>query len=282
MSSSRLQQIGAWIGEKAGRESLAVRMLRPAYERLLDVVSGGKGHLATINGSERFYVNPRHRAWYGAVYEPGAFAYLEAHVKPGAVILNVGAHVGVYALSMASWVGRSGHVYAFEPNPQTREIFEDQIARNDFSDRITVVPLAVGGRSGAAEFSASGAAGFSRLGSANPARTDPHASVVVQITTIDDFCAARRIAPDWITLDIEGYETAALAGARRTITSRPGLQLMVELHPALWPLSATSRHELQQLLGELRLNVRTLTGQIDPFAEDGVVALTTSLTAPSW
>ena len=45
------------------------------------------------------------------------------------------------------------------------------------------------------------------------------------------------------------------------------------MHPPLWPRSGIFADKLQQLLDELQLDVQPLTGQHDPFAENGVVAL---------
>jgi len=274
MRPSFLQRIAAGISRPIGRENPLIRLLRPAYEGLLDLSSGGKGFLVTVNGSERFYVNPRSRAHFGEVYEPEVCAYLRAHVKPGAVILNVGAHVGIYALSFASWSGRSGRIFAFEPNPSTREILADQIARNGLRTQIEIVPCAVSATPGEAMFSATVQAGFSRLGQANPWRPEQHAALTVPVTNIDTFCDERHVVPDWITLDIEGYEVAALAGARRTIELRRGrLGLIVEMHPGLWAIAGTSRSELEGLLRDLRLVPDALTGQRDPLDESGVVRL---------
>jgi len=272
---SRLQRFAAWVGSAVGRDNPAVRLARPCYEWLLDRSSEGKGFLVTVNGAERFYVNPRSRHWYGEVYEPQVCAYLRQHVKPGAVVLNVGAHVGIYALSFASWSGSSGRVFAFEPNPDAREILADQISRNGLRNRIEVVPSAVSAAPGRAVFHAAGREGFSRLGSPNPQRPDDaHTSLAVPVTSVDAFCEERHVLPDWITLDIEGYEVAALSGARRTIDAGRGrVGLIVEMHPSLWPISGTSRRELENLLGDLRLVPLGLTGQQDPLGESGGVLL---------
>jgi FkbM family methyltransferase len=271
---SLLQRLATRIGTAVGRNSPVIRLLRPAYERWLDRTSRGKGFLVTINGHERFYVNPRHRAWFGDTYEPEVFAYLRERVAPGAVVLNVGAHVGIYSISLAMWSAPGGQVFAFEPNPATRKILADQIARNGLADRVEIVPKAVAASPGTATFCASGEEGFSRLGRPNPSRSEGTESIAVEVTTIDAFCGQRGVIPDWITLDIEGYEAAALAGARRTIASRgTKLGLIVEMHPSLWPLSGTSRRELEALFAELHVVPRGLTGQRDPLQESGVVAL---------
>jgi hypothetical protein len=59
------------------------------------------------------------------------------------------------------------------------------------------------------------------------------------------------------------------------MSRKAALTLMVEMHPPLWPLSGASRDSMQKLLDALQLHVEPLTGQRDPFAENGVVALST-------
>ena len=80
--------------------------------------------------------------------------------------------------------------------------------------------------------------------------------------------------PDCILIDIEGFEIAALKGARRLITGQRGkLALIVEMHPDLWDSAATPRSDVDALLAELRLRPMPLTGQMDPLTERGVVHL---------
>lgn len=74
-------------------------------------------------------------------------------------------------------------------------------------------------------------------------------------------------------MDIEGYEVAALAGARETIRAgRNRLGIIVEMHPTLWKIAATSRADFETLLDDLSLKPIPLTGQADPFADYGIVS----------
>ena len=93
--------------------------------------------------------------------------------------------------------------------------------------------------------------------------------------SLDDFCDARpELTPDCILIDIEGFEIAALRGARRLIAKRCGtLGLIVEMHPDLWDGAATPRADVDALFAELRLRPIALTGQRDPLTERGVVHL---------
>ena len=264
-----LQQIGARVSRGLGRNSALVRLFRPAYERLLDQRGGFR---RTINGRETFLIDPQHRGLFPETYEPSVGEFLRANVKPGDVCLDIGAHVGIYALCLARWSGRDGRVFAFEPNPQTRAVLESNLRRNPEGKRITVVPKGVSDHPGEATFYAAGIEGFSRLGEPNRERGEQHRSFQVSITTIDEFCAEQGIRPDWILIDIEGYEVAALRGARQTILTCES-RIVVEMHPFLWESARTSKAEFVQLLSEYRLEATPLSSQTDVWAENGQALL---------
>jgi FkbM family methyltransferase len=269
-----LQQLASVVSGALGRDSRVIRALRPAYERLLDLVTSGRGFLRVVNGRERFYIHPKARGLFPEVYEPAVCAYLRERVGRGALALNVGAHVGVYTLCLAEWSGPQGRVIAFEPNPASRGVLQDHVRRNGLGERVVVEPLAIGRAVGRMTFHAAGLEGTSRLGQPSPEREVRHRRVEVDVTTIDAYCGGRRLAPDWIVMDVEGYEVAALEGARETIAARGrALGLVVEMHPHLWELSGASRLQAERLVRDLGLRVRGLTGQDDPLGSPGVVAL---------
>ena len=116
---------------------------------------------------------------------------------------------------------------------------------------------------------------MSRLGTPNPEFPEARASAVeVSVTTIDAFCAEMDVLPDWLVIDIEGYEVAALRGALETVgRKRSQLGIVVEIHPSLWTAAGASRGELEELLRRARLHAVPLTGQTDPLGEYGIVAL---------
>jgi len=163
-------------------------------------------------------------------------------------------------------------VVAFEPNPETAELLADYLRRNSLNDRITIVRSAVGSECGEASFVASGIEGYSRVGQPHPEQaTTPNRLITVQMATIDSYCSTHEISPDWIVMDIEGFEIAALRGAEETIKRRRDkLQFAVEMHPTLWPLAGESETTFQTVLSDLNLEAIPLTGQDDPFAVNGV------------
>lgn len=271
-----LRATASTISDILGRTSPVINTLRPTYDFLLDFSSGGRGILQTVNDREQFRIDPYYRTYFPEVKDPEVCGYMRDRVQSGAVCLNVGAHVGIYALCLARWSGPKGRVYAFEPNPEAREVLERHVKLNDVGEQIEIVGSAVSKEPGEASFFATEVEGFSRLGEPNPyARHGKLTPVTVPVTTVDAFCAQRGLTPDWIMMDIEGYEIAALEGACKTIEAGRGrLNLIVEMHPNVWSISGASRERMEALISELSLNLVSLTGQVDPLAEFGIVCLT--------
>ncbi len=270
-----LQSLARTVAGMIGRDSHAVRILRPVYEALLDLWSLGRGYMHRVNGTEQFYVAPRNRGLYPAAYDVPVMDFLREHVGLGQTCLNLGANAGIYTICLAQWVGPEGRVFAFEPNPAMRNVIEDTARRSRLQGRITTCIEAIGAAPGSATLLVSDSTGVSRLDQPNPdASGIAHHPITVPITTIDRFCAERHVEPDWIVMDIEGYEVAALKGGRATIRAGRGrIGLVVETHPALWEMSGTSRREFEALLAELGLSAMALTGQNDPIGERGIVRL---------
>lgn len=275
---SLIRATARFINVRLGPGSIVVRAGRPLYESLLRWMSRGRGMLQSINGRERFRIDPQYRVHFPDSYEPDVCKFLRAQVRPGAVTLNVGAHAGVYALCLARWSAPGGRVFAFEPNPATRQILEKHVDLNQYRAEICVVPSAVSDRAGQAVFFAgapgvNGASGLSRLGSPNP-DAPPGSPVEVTVTTIDTFCSEQKVMPQWLIVDVEGYEVAVLKGARGVIErARDTLGIVVEIHPNLWASAGTSRADLERFCTDMRLRPVGLTGQTDPLGEYGVVRM---------
>jgi FkbM family methyltransferase len=270
---SLLQNTARRTAGLLGRESRLVRRLRPAYENLLDWYGGGKGIPWTINGVT-YRVDPHHRQRLGQNYDAPVADFLRARVRPGALCLDVGANVGVYVLQFAHWSRPDGRVVAFEPNPGARAVLQSHVRMNGLQERVEIVPAAVSETSGEEILYAAAAEGMSRLGEANKALTGNVNEITVPVVTLDEYCRLNRLEPDWLFLDIEGFEIAALAGARELIKRRRGsLNVVVEMHPNVWDSAKTTRAGAESLFAELGLRAVPLTGQSDPLGEHGIVHL---------
>lgn len=268
-----LQQMARNTAALMGRESFVIRSIRPAYESLLDVVTAGRGVPWPVNGFT-YRVDPHERNRFPHEYDPPVARLLRERVKPGAVCFDVGANAGIYVLQLAQWSQPNGRVVAFEPNAAARRILEKHAVLNGISERVSIVPCAVGRKSGQAMLFAASADGMSRLGEPNRALSGVAAPRMVTVATIDDYCDSAGLLPDALLIDIEGFEIAALAGAARTIRKcGSGLVIVVEMHPSVWASAGDDYSSATKVLHELRLRPVPLTGQVDPLDEYGQVLL---------
>lgn len=114
--------------------------------------------------------------------------------------------------------------------------------------------------------------GVSRLGSPVDLIAESARKVTAPVVTLDEYCEANELYPDWLVMDIEGFELAALSGCKRLLAKqRNKLGIVVELHPDLW--HSREFRDVGQFLDELGLQVIPLTGQKDPPGERAVVHL---------
>ncbi len=243
-------------------------MVPSARERLVRLLTRRRGVHRTVNGVPLRVASPV-RALFTSDYDRPLADFLRSRVEPGSEVWNVGANVGIWVLQMATWVGPSGKVVAFEPNATTAEVLRENVRLNGLETRVEIVESAVGEQVGHVDFFAAGTDGMSRAGQPNPLLPDATARRV-PVTTLDAFAAGRPRLPSWILMDVEGWEISALRGAW-SVLRQSGVA--VELHPSAWPWSGHSRADLEQLLDTYALDAVPLTDQKDVLGDYGHVHL---------
>ena len=232
-------------------ENVVRRTLNPVYTSLLRVLSGARGHPVDING-QVFRLDPQFRWLSGHGYEREVAEFLATRITPGQVCFDVGANVGIYVLQLSRWSAPGGRIVAFEPNPATLKVLRAHVAMNGLDSRVTIVPKGAGAGAGTATlYDTAGGSGLGRIGAPNPDIHGTVAITAIEVTAIDDFVRETAMIPDWILIDVEGYEFAALHGAVDTIR-RHAPHVVVEVHPRL--LSAESRAAGARLLEDLELS----------------------------
>jgi FkbM family methyltransferase len=248
--------------------------LEPLYGSLLRVLTLGRGVAWEVDEKTTLRIDPRCRWIRNPSYEASVVEFLRSRIAAGDTCVDVGAHVGYYALQMALWTAPSGRIIAFEPNPSARAVLEANVRLNGFSGRIIVEPLAIADAPGTAQlFHGRETTGLSRIGAPNP-DIDPSEGIDVPVGTLDDYCDSRAIVPKWILIDTEGLELQVLAGARRLL-SDPAAVFVVEMHPNLWSAGRDAgAQQFEALLQASGRTVTAITGQRDPLQDYGAVALT--------
>jgi FkbM family methyltransferase len=141
--------------------------------------------------------------------------------QPGDVVIDAGACWGDTALYFADRVGPRGRVYCFEFFDDNLSIFHQNLALNpSLRDVVDLSQYALWHRSGESM-------GYAQNGPATRLQPVGNSPKTARTLSIDDFVAQREISRvDFIKMDIEGAELAALRGAVATLRShRPRLAI---------------------------------------------------------
>ena len=209
--------------------------------------------------------------------EPGLFEFLRATIRPGDVVLDVGAFAGIYAVLAGRWSSPGGRVIAFEPTPSSAALARKHLTFNGAS-QVELVEAAVSDRSGTTmlfEYDGSGMPYVNSL--AGAVDTDAAANVrEVSLVTIDEICGRLGVVPSVVRMDVQGAEVQALRGARETIRKAPRLSLVVEMHPQCWPSFGLTEQSVRDALRDLGLAARPLVAGEKLFARDTHAVLTRS------
>jgi FkbM family methyltransferase len=260
-----LERVAGAVSRPAGGGAFS-RALRRAYHAGLWVATAGRGLEARLPGGEIVRLAPACR---GLTWNPEEYAAFREAVGEGHTVIEAGANAGAYTVLFARWVGPRGKVYAFEPVPAIATLLAGQLRLNGVADRVTIVPSALGAAQGTMALLAPGWSGINR---APVSSQEADAAIEVPVTTIDDFCARERVAPDVIKIDVEGAELAVLQGARKTIASSPGLRLFAEWHPGLWPQYGIPPDAIKAELSAQHLLAEPLRIEDDVWRVEGVCA----------
>lgn len=270
---SFLYRVARSVSRAVGPNSLVARAVRPPVEWILRQAAGRRGLAWEINGVA-CRIDPRFRAELARTYDAHLAALLRDKVKPGQTCLDVGANIGAWVIQFAHLVGPTGRVVAFEPNPGARAVLERHVALNHTGGVVRVVPVAVGAEAGEVTFFAAGSDGMSRIGSPNPGLAEASRPIPVPVVALGPWCGENGVVPDWMLIDVEGFEGHVLAGAADLIRGRgAALGIVVEMHPTLWPASGTSADEVRARIAAVGRRAVPLSGQADPFADYGHVLL---------
>lgn len=130
------------------------------------------------------------------------------------VVIDAGGCWGDTALNFASEVGAGGKIYSFEFIPGNVDIMKKNFSLNDeLQKRIEIVTHPVWHQSDVKMYCND----FGPASTIQDVHSDVH-NIEVSTLAIDDFVSRNNIAKiDFIKMDIEGAETAALKGAEHTI-----------------------------------------------------------------
>ncbi len=187
----------------------------------LQVLPGKRFYFTHYGDITRLLFEQQHLVSIGKSFEADILQVFVGLIRPGSVILDIGANVGLYSLLGSELVGPEGRILSFEPEPNTYEVLLKNLSVNRINN-VSALPMALSERNGMVvlavpeEVKAKFEYGDSYL-SMKPA-DDDKSPAAIPCRRLDEVLVEMNIAKvDVIKLDVEGAEYLCLCGAERLL-----------------------------------------------------------------
>ena len=220
----------AAVISRVHRSGLKRGAFRPWMSRLVNLLRGGPLDVPYQGASFRFY-HQGSATERGALFNPDynieELDFLRAHVPQGGTFVDIGAHVGTYALVLGRHVGTGGKVIAVEPHP----VAYARLAFNRAASNLAQVKL-VAAAAGPADGELSIETDGHNLGASHIA-SGPSSTGAIKVPSlrlVRILADADVSKVDALKIDVEGFEDRVLTGFFR------------DAAPALWPRAVVIEH----------------------------------------
>lgn len=203
--------------------------------------------------------DPNERSVFAELYEPREVSLLRFFLRPGQIVLDVGANIGYLSSVAADGVGPSGQVHAIEPIPLYFRRLQ-RLASLNPGYRIYPLDFAAGSEEGMSTISVSndGNIGWNTLVPGFMPETQIEERVLVRIRPLDAYLQEIGLREvHFIKIDTEGFEFPVLQGLCNCLQNhRP--TVLCEVAPTAYPLLGTSLLELKRFLRSYRYRITDL------------------------
>lgn len=198
---------------------------------------------------------------------------IDAAVRPGATVVDVGANIGYNTVYASRRVGPAGRVVAVEPAADNLRILRDNLAVNAL-DNVVVHAVAAGRAREVRDLFLRGDVSAVNSLFAESVYAAVTGIEKVSVVPLDDLVEGDA---DLVKMDVEGAELDALAGMARLLRN-PRMQLIVEWHPRLQEAAGNAASALPRFLLERGFTLHAASHtRVTPLAARDVDAMAARL-----
>lgn len=243
---SSFESAGATALEALGRQGDALSRLERHISQQIAEVSrrvyspvllGESENNVLVTEVEGFIVGVPSEEWrvaahfaFRGVLEPGLTTVFKHIVRPGMIVVDVGANIGMYTLLGARLLEGRGKVHSFEPTPRISAILRNNVQVNGFleSGIIEFHESAVTDERGSARLVV-----FPKDSGHNTLFWDSDGVEAIRVPTISlDEALKHESHVDIVKIDAEGAEPKIIRGMRETILRNPSIRIALEFAPS--------------------------------------------------
>ncbi len=171
-------------------------------------------------------------------------------------VLDVGAHIGLATLPLASVIAEGGVVFAFEPSNANQRYLEMHISANQLNNVVVVRSLVGDQALSNVEFfdnrDASGMNSIANIGGDVEKK-------FIEMITLDRFVKDHSLRPEVIKIDVEGAELKVLKGADKLLRAYNPV-IFLSAHPRQLDDLGDSVEELEEYIIDLGYGIFDVTG----------------------
>jgi FkbM family methyltransferase len=180
----------------------------------------------------------------GKIYEEFETSVIEKEIKEGDIVVDIGANIGYYTLIFAKLVGEKGKVFAFEPHPKNFCLLKKNVEINGYKN-VVLEQKAVSNTTGKARlyvyYDHPGAHHLHDTG-------DGRGWIEISTVRLDDYFANYDYQIDFVKMDIEGSEMAAVQGMYSILRKGRDMKIITEFNPMILKAFQVDPEEYLKLL----------------------------------
>lgn len=179
--------------------------------------------------------------YYGKKSEEETIRVFEKWISKNDYVLEIGGHIGYFSTFYAHLVGNNGKVVVFEPSADNLKYLYKNIdlLGDNLSKIVSVVQKGAGDVSGELDFYIDPISGqnnsfvkdFDGFKTTREKSAETTINVKVQkvpVITLDSFYEKETTFPDFVKIDVEGFEWNVIEGFKKTIEKVKPM-LMIEI-----------------------------------------------------
>jgi FkbM family methyltransferase len=171
--------------------------------------------------------------------------FVNAFLERGDIFVDVGANIGLFTVIGSHCVGKTGHVFAFEPTSLSFQRLVRNIELGN-NDNVTALQVALSDRTHQAKLTVS-LDGYDAWNSlTSPTAGNNFSEELVECDTWDSFARNNGLVDNvnLIKIDVEGWENRVLSGASECLSRDDAPVLLVEFTDDNAKRAGTSCKEL--------------------------------------
>ena len=206
-----------------------------SFCKLISKIVKPRGIILIHVQGRKMYVNTQDEAvaiplLTEGVYEKYETKLVQELIKPGMIVLDIGANIGYYTLIAARLVGSKGIVYAFEPEANNYGLLVKNIEKNGILNVISI-QKAISNKCEKKELFLAKDGALASLSEDNTL-IQKKGSEEVEAVTLDDYFEniIGNNKVDFIKLDVQGAEGLVVEGAKEILENN-NLKLTMEFWP---------------------------------------------------